>query len=145
MKILCDTSVIVEIDRHNEKTVHLLQKLIEKGHELLISAVTVSEILTGSYLTKDVKTSVTTAKEILNQFSWNDFDGETAEITAKLFSYLILQKRQDEIEYPDVLIAAAFIAKHCDSLLTLNKKDFVIFPNIEKFVYTPEELIKKLG
>lgn len=144
MKILCDTSIIVEIDRHNEKTVHLLQKLIEKGHELLVSTITVSEILTGSYLTKDVKTSVSTAKEILNQFSWNDFDGETAEVSSKLFSYLVLQKKQNDIEYPDVLIAAAFISKHCDSLLTLNKKDFVIFPNIEKFVYTPEELMKTL-
>lgn len=144
MKILCDTSIIVELDRHNEKTVHLLQKLIENGHELLISTITVSEILTGSYLTKDAKASVTTAKEILNQFSWHDFDSETAETAAKLFSYLILQKKQDDIEYPDVMISAAFIAKHCDSLLTLNKKDFIIFPNIEKYVYTPEEFMKTL-
>ena len=41
--------------------------------------VTVSEILTGSYLTKDSKKSVLEAKRIMGQFIWVELDAEIAE------------------------------------------------------------------
>ena len=43
MRVLVDTSVIVEIDRQNKETVELLKSLVEKNIELVISAVTVSD------------------------------------------------------------------------------------------------------
>ena len=63
MNITIDTSIIVEIDRQNKNVIDLLKKLIEKNFELAISIITVSEILTGSYLTKDIKKSVILQKK----------------------------------------------------------------------------------
>lgn len=143
MKILCDTSILVEIDRHNETVVQLLQREVEQGKELVISMVTVAEILTGSYLRKDVTTAVITAKEVLNQFLWKEMDGDVAEYCAKLYAYLLLEKKEKVVEYPDVIIAATFLATKSDVLLTLNKKDFLLFPQLENIVFTPEERAKK--
>ncbi len=139
MRILFDTSIIVEIDRQNKEIVNFLKFLSEKGEELVISTVTVSEILTGSYLRKDSKEAAIKAKEILNQFIWKEIDGKTAEISAKLFSYLIVEKMIESIEYPDVLIAASSLSTNSDYLITLNKKDFGLFPSLKDKIYTPTE------
>lgn len=143
MKILLDTSILVDIDRQNEILIKLLKKVVENGHELIISTVTVAEILTGSYLHRDVKTAITKAKEVLNQCTWKEIDGETAEITAQLYSFLFIEKKEEQIEYPDVLIAATFFSSGCDILLTLNVKDFVLFRNLKEKVYTPKLFTEK--
>ncbi|MBI2675061.1 MAG: type II toxin-antitoxin system VapC family toxin [Candidatus Aenigmarchaeota archaeon] len=140
MKILVDTSVIVEIDRGNESVTSLLKSLVKANTELVISTVTVSEILAGSYLTKDVRKAVMTAKEVLNQFLWVDLDGEVAEKTAQLLAYLLSEKRT--IEYQDIVIAATFFTTRSDYLLTLNRKDFLAIPALNKKVYAPDEFRK---
>lgn len=141
MKVIVDTSIIVEIDRHKRDTVDLIRKLVENNIDLVISTVTVSEILTGSYLKKDVSKSVITAKEVLNQFTWIDLDGTVAEKTAQLLAYLLTEKKN--IEYQDAAIAASFFTSHSDYLLTLNKKDFLAFPMLVGKVFSPEEFADK--
>ena len=138
MKLVVDTSVLVEIDRHNEQTIRLLQKLAER-EELLISTVTVAEILTGAHLRKDASLAILKAKEVLNQFLWISVDGEVAERVAKLYAFLLFEKKEKSIEYPDVLIAATFLSVRGDILLTLNKKDFQAFPHLKEQVFTPDE------
>lgn len=141
MKVVLDTSIIVEIDRQNKSVVSLLKSLLDNNVELVISTITVSEILTGAYLTKDVNNSLITAKEILNQFNWIDLDGEVAEKTGQLLAFLISEKKT--IEYQDVAIAASFLISHSDYVLTLNKKDFIVFPHLKDKVFSPEEFKKK--
>lgn len=140
MNIVLDTSIIVEIDRRNEEVIRLMKKLIEHDHKLVISTITVSEILTGSYLQRDFKKSVSEAKKILGQFLWIDFDSNIAEKTGQCLAYLITDDRK--IEYQDVAIAATAIMNDCDYLLTLNKKDFLVFPDLKNKVYDPKELAK---
>lgn len=142
MKLLFDTSILVEVDRHNEQTVKLLEKLAEQ-EELFISTITVAEILTGSNLRKDAPLALLKAKEILNQFIWIEVDGDVAETVAKLYSYLLLEKKEKSIEYPDVLIAASLLSIRGEALITLNKKDFQLFPHIKEKVFTPEEFAVK--
>jgi len=144
MKILFDSSIIVEIDRQNEQVITILKDLVNKKHELIISTITVSEILTGSYLRKDSEEAVVKAKEILNQFTWKDFDNESAENSAKLFSFLIIEKKEKSVDYPDILIAATFLTLNCDYLVTLNKKDFLVFPRIKEYVLDYKELEEKI-
>ncbi len=141
MRVLVDTSVIVEIDRQKQETVSLLKRLAAKS-ELLVSTVTVSEILTGSYLRRDVTASVVTAKEILNQFRWIDLDGAVAEKTGQLLAYLLTEKKS--VGYQDVVIAASALIANADYLLTQNKKDFLIFPPLRGKVFSPEELGREL-
>ncbi len=142
MKILVDTSAIVEIDRQKETTVDLFKKLTESDTQLLISTITVSEILTGSYLRTDFKAAVITSKEILSQFLWLPMDGQIAEKTAQLLAYLLTQKKS--IEYQDTVIAATFLISGSDYLLTLNKKEFLVFPQLKEKVFSPEELSEKI-
>ena len=139
MEILFDTSILVEIDRKNKLVIDLAKKLISENHSLIISTITVSEILTGSYLRKDFKTAVGNAKTILGQFKWIDFDASIAEKTAKFLAYLIVQDRR--IEYQDVAIAATFSVIGSEFLLTLNKKDFNSMPDLEGKVFSPEEFL----
>lgn len=142
MNILLDTSVIVEIDRRNDDVIKLIKKLIEKDHKIFISTVTVSEILAGSYLKKDFEKAVLEAKRILGQFLWVDLDGKIAEKTGQYISYLLSEDRS--IGYPDTAIAASCFIADCNYLLTLNKKDFIVFPELKTRVYEPKEFIKIL-
>jgi len=64
MRVLLDTSVIVDVDRGKKEVIDVCRKLT-MGHEALISTVTVSEILTGSYLRKDYMKAVAKAKKVL--------------------------------------------------------------------------------
>jgi len=65
MKICCDTSILVDIDRQKKETVELLKSCMKNNHELFISIATVAEILTGAHLQQDKKKSLQKAKNSL--------------------------------------------------------------------------------
>lgn len=140
MKIVLDTSIIVEVDRKNQEIIDIIKKLIFKEHTIIVSTITVSEILAGSYLRKDFKKALIEARRILGQFLWVDLDGSVAEKTAQYIAYLITEGKI--IEYPDIAIAATFKAADADYLLTLNKPHFEILPDLKGKVYTPKEFRK---
>ncbi|MEK6887374.1 MAG: type II toxin-antitoxin system VapC family toxin [Candidatus Aenigmatarchaeota archaeon] len=140
MRIVLDTTIVVEIDRKNEDTINLIKKLIAKDHIIIISTATVSEILTGSYLRKDFSKAVLTAKQIMGQFLWTDLDSSVAEKTAQYMAYLITEGKI--IEYPDAVIAASFKIEDADYLLTLNKSHFENLPDLKGKVHTPKEFAK---
>ena len=142
MKILFDTSVIVEIDRKNKPVLALVKNLISKNADLYISIVTLSEILTGCYLREDYEKSMAEAKRILSQFQWKEVDSNIAEKTAKFMSQLI--KKGKPIEYPDVVIAATFDIIEGDKLLTLNKEHFNFISELKGGVFSPDELLNKI-
>ncbi|HLC50247.1 MAG TPA: type II toxin-antitoxin system VapC family toxin [Candidatus Nanoarchaeia archaeon] len=142
MRIVLDTSVIVEIDRKNPDVIKIVKKLIDNGSEIILSMITVSEILTGSHLTKNAKESVLEAKRIMGQFIWVELDAEIAEKTAQYLAYLISHGKI--IEYQDVAIAATFKATDSDYILTLNKAHFEHLPELSGKIYTPAEFSKKL-
>lgn len=140
MKVVLDTSVIVEIDRRNQDVIKILKKLVDNDQDIVVSAVTVSEILTGSYLKKNFKESVFEAKRILGQFIWIDLDAEIAEKTAQYLAYLITEGKI--IEYPDAAIAATFKVTGSDYLLTLNKAHFERIPDLKGKIYEPREFMR---
>ena len=140
MKVVLDTSVVVEIDRRNQEVIKILKNLIEDGREIIVSVVTVSEILAGSYLKKNFKEAVSEAKRILGQFMWIELDGQIAEKTAQYLAYLITEGKI--IEYPDAAIAATFKVTDSDYLLTLNKAHFERIPDLKGKIYEPKEFMK---
>lgn len=141
MKIFFDTSILVEIDRHNSTVINLCKELTSKGAELVISAISISEILTGSYLRKDLAKAVLRAKEVLAQFEWVDFDAQVAEQTAKILAYRIMNGKS--VDYQDEAIIASFLASHSDFIITLNIDHFDI-PALKDKVFTPDGLAKAL-
>jgi predicted nucleic acid-binding protein len=138
--VLVDTSVIVDVDRGREDVIELCRRLTSTN-SAFISTVSVSEILTGSYLRRDYKAAVKKAEKVLGQFRWVPLDGETAKLIAELNAYLI--SKGQPIEYQDVSIAASFLLTHCDVLLTENKEHFDRLPNLKGKVMTPKEFVNK--
>jgi len=134
MRIIIDTSVLVYIDRKDQKIIEIMKKL-HILHELYISTITISEILTGSNLRKDAKRSVEKAKKLFNQIKWVNLDSQIAEKIGELNAYLISQAKK--IELPDVIISATCLVNNLDVILTFNKKHFKNIPSLKYKTMTP--------
>lgn len=139
--VFVDTSILVDVDRGKESAIELCKELTS-ANRALISTVTVSEILTGSYLRSDYASAVKKAGEVLGQFVWVPLSGDVAKLVAQLNSYLI--SKEITIEYQDVAIAASCLVEDCNVLLTENKDHFTRFPKLKGKVLTEEELIRRL-
>jgi len=141
MKILIDTTVLVEIDRNRKEIITLIKKLV-KEHELYLSVITVSEILTGAYLRKDHDLAAIKAKLLMGQMNWVDVDPLIAEKAGEINAFLIINGLK--IEFPDVLIAATSLVLKCDLLISSNKDHFQRIPALKNKVLTPLELKEKI-
>jgi len=134
MRILIDTSVLVDIDRGVQKTAEKLKEAVTK-HTLYISIISVEEILTGANLCE--KPAIKKARELLNQFEWITIDARVAEHGANIRSHLIRNRKK--AEYPDILIAACYLAHGCDLLVTHNLRDFANIPGIQAIAITSDK------
>jgi predicted nucleic acid-binding protein len=138
MRILVDTTVLVDLDRHEKTAVKLCKSLERKNITLLVSTISSSEMMVGPYLQEDFEDRVLKAKEILQRFDPVDVDSAVAEQTAKLVAQEILTGKKKS--YQDVVVAASSLAAEVDFLLTDNKKH-LDFPQLEGKVYTPKEFL----
>ena len=137
MKFFIDTTILVQIDRQNQEIIDKMKKLV-KNHDVFISVITISEILTGSFLRADYEKAINKAKKIMGQFIWVDMDPLIAEKTAEINAFLITKGKKIEIQ--DVIIGASFLILKCDYMLTLNLDHFKRIPALENKVIAPEEL-----
>mgnify|MGYP000259227157 CR=1 FL=1 len=136
MKISLDTSIIVEIERKNDEIIEIIEKLMKK-HEIFISAVVMSEIFTGTYLREDYEKATKKAKGLFSKFGIIPLNTEIAEIIGQINAFLIADG--SVIEYQDIAIAATFVYKKGDYLLTKNKKHFGRIPELSDKALTPDE------
>lgn len=123
MKLLFDTSVLVELDRRNPSALALMKFLTGTNIQCTISMITVSEILAGAHMQEDANTAALKAKELLAEFDWLPVSAETAEEVGKIIAKR--KKARSPIHYQDHAIAATFFVENCDFLLTVDKKGFV--------------------
>ena len=137
MKIIIDTSVLVYIDRKDQKIIEIMKEL-HMYHEIYISTITISEILTGSNLRRDAKKSVEKAKKLFNQIKWISLDSQIAEKVGELNTYLISQGKK--IELPDVITSATCLVNNFDVILTFNNKHFRNIPSQKFKAMTPLQL-----
>jgi predicted nucleic acid-binding protein len=142
LAVFVDTSIIVDVDRGKQDVIELCKRLTG-ANSAYISTVSVSEILTGSCLRRDYAVAVKKAEKVLSQFHWVSLDGEVAKLIGELNAYLI--SKGQPIEYQDVAIAASFLLRCCDVLLTENKEHFERLPNLKDKVMTPEEFNQRMG
>jgi predicted nucleic acid-binding protein len=139
--VFVDTSIIVDVDRGKKDVIELCKRLTSTN-SAFISTISISEILTGSYLRKDYKVAVKKAEKVLSQFRCATLNAETARLVGQLNAYLI--SKGQPIEYQDVAIAASFLVECCDVLLTENKDHFERLPNLKGKVMTPKEFCQEL-
>jgi len=141
MKIVIDTSILVDIDRKKQPVVDLCKRWCEQREELIISTTTVAEIISGAKLYHSNSQAVATAQELLNQFRWRDVDGEIAEVASDLLAEAY--QHHYLVDFADILIAATAIAERADVLCTQNKKDFVCFAALRTKVFTTTEILER--
>jgi predicted nucleic acid-binding protein len=139
-KVFIDSSIIVDVDRGKQDVIDLCRQLTSTNCAF-ISTVSVSEILTGSYLRKDYKTAAKKAEKVLDQFQWIPLTGEVAKLIGQLNAYLI--STGQPIEYQDIAIAASFLVEGGDVLLTENKAHFERLPNLKGKIMTPKEFCQQ--
>ena len=139
MKILFDTSALIEIERKNQLMITLTKRIVA-NHLALISTITISEVLTGPYLRRDFKKSFTFAREVISQFQSIDFDPTMADKTAQYTAFMLRDGKPSQFQ--DAAIAATFIVTHSDFLLSMNRKHFEEIPGLTGKVQSPEGLAK---
>lgn len=122
MKILIDTSVIIEFLRLNDKKRSLLYKLASNKNQLFVSIVTHTELFSGKSVWEN-----TSAREELNKI----FSGIKILPLNEAISTLAGEIRsKNNINIMDAIIAATAI-KYKLPLSTLNQKDFVKISKLE--------------
>lgn len=141
MKLLIDTSVLVDLERGETDAIEFFEELDKLNLEIVISAVSASELYTGVYLSENSERNLPKANRVISQFQLINLDAKVAEETGKLLAYRQIQSLPKY--YEDTAIAASAISGHADFLITDNIKDFD-FPNLEGKVYTPKEFLRAL-
>lgn len=143
MRVSLDTGIIVDVERGNQEVVELLDSLISRGDQIFVSSVVLSEIFTGTYLREDYKKAVKKAKKLFTLFEVVPLDSEIAEIIGEINAHLIANG--SPVEYQDVAIAATFLHRKGDYLLTENREHFSRIPGVEEKIFGPEEFKNMAG
>lgn len=124
MKVLLDTSVLIEHLRGSSGATQLLAEAVDRGDELWSVTIVRTEVLAGMR-PKEAKAT----KALLDQIHWLDVDLEMADAAGDLArKFLKSHRGVDTVDY--VLAAAASGLKA--NLATTNIKHFPMFPDLEK-------------
>ena len=136
MKVSLDTSAIVDLERGKVSIRHFID------HDVFISSVVAAEIFTGTHLRTDRRTATNKARKLLSLFEIIPLDMKIAEITGKINAYLISNGMP--VDFEDSVIAATFIHKKGDVLVTNNLKHFKRIPEISDKVLTVDDFVKNI-
>lgn len=126
MRLLLDTSVLIDVLRARNRRRQQLGDLIRAGHALTTSVVNVAELFSGMRLGEEGA-----AEAFLGQLDCFDLTSADARLAGKLKSHWSRKGRT--LALPDAIVAAIAIENQC-SLFTDNHKDF---PMSELSLYTP--------
>jgi len=139
VRILLDSTFLIDIERQNEEAVALVESLIANNEEIIISTVTTAEILTGAYFLGS-RENLSEAKTLLAQFSSVPLDEGIADKIAQYLAFLL--KNGNPIDFKDIAIAATFTVTKSDFLITQNKRHFEMIPEIGSKARTISEFKK---
>lgn len=112
--ILCDTNVIIETLKGDEKTIKIIERI---GLEnIAISSVTVMELYFGALNKRELNK----IKKYLKALNIAHFDNSVSELAVSMIeSY----SKSHGLQIPDAIIAATALSLEI-KLFTLNLKDF---------------------
>jgi len=112
--ILCDTNVIIEILKGNEKTIKIIESI--RLENIAISSVTVMELYFGALN----KRELSKIKKHLKALNIVHFDNDISELAVSMIeSY----SKSHGLQIPDAIIAATALSFDM-KLFTFNLKDF---------------------
>lgn len=123
MRLVCDTSVLVDVLRGDERATGLLSDRASGGDQLWGVVVTRSEILAGM---RSGERRATLA--LLDSLRWLDVEVELADLAGEMARRY--RRSHPGVELPDYIVAAGAELLGA-TLLTLNVKHFPMFPGLE--------------
>jgi predicted nucleic acid-binding protein len=116
MRILLDTSVLIDALRLRRGRRKWLAELVEAGHTLQTSALNVAEVFAGMRSVEEGRT-----KDLLNAIDCHEISGVVAEVAGKLQNEWARKGRT--LTLGDMMVAAVALEQGCP-LATDNGKDF---------------------
>ena len=116
MKLLLDTSVLIDTLRVQHGRKELLAGLVEDGHHLSTTAINVAEIYSGVRAGEEARTI-----QLLESLECYAIDAAVGEHAGRLRNFWA--KKGHVIALPEIFVAAVAIEQGC-ALLTDNRKHF---------------------
>jgi len=116
MRLMLDTSVLIDVLRGRKDRRLLLRRLIGEGHSLSTTVLNVAELYAGMRAGEEVRT-----EEFLGALECVELRSSAARLAGQLKS--AWQKRGRTLTLSDTIIAAVAIEQQ-RVLLTDNRKDF---------------------
>jgi predicted nucleic acid-binding protein len=124
MKILLDTSVLIDVLRGRNNRRNLLANLLRDGHSLTTSVLNVAEVYAGMRPGEEAQTA-----EFLNGLDCLELNESGACMAGHLKNSWAQKGRT--LTLADTIVAAIAI-EHCCTLFTDNRKDFSM-PEIQLY------------
>ncbi len=116
MRLLLDTSVLIDVLRARNRRSEQLAELVRAGHTLATTVVNIAELYSGMKQPEQAPAEV-----FLSSLYCFDLTGTSARLAGKLkFDW---SKKGRTLALVDTTIAATAIENHCQ-LFTDNRKDF---------------------
>jgi predicted nucleic acid-binding protein len=116
MRLLLDTSVLIDVLRLRNQRRELLAELVRAGHGLSTTTLNIAELYAGMRAGEVVGTEA-----LLSGLESYELSGSAARLAGKLKSTWARKGRT--LALADAIVAAIAIESEC-SLLTDNRKDF---------------------
>jgi predicted nucleic acid-binding protein len=116
MRLLLDTSVLIDVLRSRNQRRELLVEMVRAGHTLTTTALNVAELYAGMRPGEESRTEA-----FLGGLECFELSGSAARLAGKLKN--TWAKRGRTLALADTIVAAVAIEHKC-VLLTDNKKDF---------------------
>jgi tRNA(fMet)-specific endonuclease VapC len=116
MRLVLDTSVLIDVLRGRKDRRRLLHRLVGEGHSLSTTVLNVAELYAGMRAGEEART-----EEFLGGLECLELRISAARLAGQLKS--IWQTRGRTLTLSDTIIAAVAIEEQC-ALLTDNRKDF---------------------
>jgi hypothetical protein len=116
MKLLLDTSILIDVLRLQNRRNEWLAELVRGGHTLSTTALNIGEIYAGMRPAEETKTEA-----LLSGLEVHELSGASARLAGRLKN--TWARRGHTLRLADTIAAAIAIERRC-ALLTDNRKDF---------------------
>ena len=116
MKLLLDTTVLIDVLRNSKGRRELLTDMVRNGHTLCTSVMNVAEVYSGLRAGEEVRTEA-----LLDGLEEFEIGGRAARAAGKL--KMTWARKGRTVSLADAIVAAIAIEQGC-ALLTDNRKDF---------------------
>jgi predicted nucleic acid-binding protein len=129
MRLLLDTSVLIDVLRHRRGRRELLAELVRGGHVLATTALNVAEVYAGMRSEEEEQTQT-----FLNALDCYELTGNAGRLAGTLKNKWAQKGRT--LTLADTIVAAIALERRC-TLITDNRKDFPM-PELEQYDLSEE-------